>query len=77
MELAAYDALIAKLEQSALRDPAWYRTRVGLMAALGYAVVGLMGLVALALVGTGVGLLVLSFSGHRAHGGAMAFTSPR
>lgn len=71
MELAAYDALIAKLEQSALRDPAWYRTRVGLMAALGYAVVGLMGLLALALVGAGVGLVVADLQSRHLHGGVV------
>ncbi|HEY9284307.1 MAG TPA: M48 family metallopeptidase, partial [Pyrinomonadaceae bacterium] len=53
-----YEAMVSRLEEVARRDPAKYRMRVGLLAALGYGyIIAVVGL----LVAAGVGLIVVSW----------------
>ncbi|MBA3937478.1 MAG: M48 family metalloprotease, partial [Planctomycetes bacterium] len=69
MKLAAYDALIERLERLALASPTSYRTRVALLAAFGYLMVGLALLIGLALLATAAGVLFLG--GKAVHGAAV------
>ncbi len=66
MKLAAYDALIIRLEGLAERSPGWYRTRVAVLAAFGFAMVGLALLIGLVLLAAAAGVLFLA--GKAGHG---------
>ena len=62
MERAQFVETVRKLETFAEREPAKYRRRVGLLAALGYGYVLLILAVVLAMLG---GLLWIFLVGHR------------
>ena len=65
MDLAAYDALISRLELSVERSPSWYRWRVALLALFGYGVIGILLLAGLALaLGSLGGVILMLMSGH-------------
>jgi len=73
MTAEQFDRLVKRYEAEAARNPQGYRLRVGLFAALGYGYIALLLLLALALVG---GLIALIVYFPRAVGAHIKFTIP-
>lgn len=57
MDDKKFQALVRRLEREERAQPAWYRVRVGLLAAVGYGYIGLVLLVLLALLAAAVAIM--------------------
>lgn len=68
MRLPDYDRLIARLEALAAESPAIYRLRLGLLAALGFAAMGMVLLAGLAMLALGIWILVFQNTSARGRG---------